>query len=103
MIKHKICHTRHTVGIMVMTLAESLPVIFQDVQRSGSIFSVLDSSANTGGSGTVLTHTRILKYDLRVHVTVLYTINIKFHTPLILIKEKTKPKLMTIQWNYSRK
>ena len=73
---------------MVMTLAEWLPVIIQDVQKSGSIFSVLDSSTNPGGSGTVLTHAGILKYDLRVHVIVLHTINIKFHTPLILIKKR---------------
>ena len=68
-------------------LAEWLPVIIQDVQRSGSIFSALDSSTNPGESGTVLTHAGILKYDLCVHVIVLYTINIKFHTPLISIKK----------------
>lgn len=52
-VDHKI---RHIVGVMVMMLAEWLPVITQDAQRSGSILSVLVLSTNLEGSGTVPTH-----------------------------------------------
>ena len=92
----------YTVGVMVMMLAEWLPVITQDAHKMPKgvvpFLSALVLSANLVGSGTVPTHAN---YNLHacIHAILLYKC-FKHHFDFSIKKAKWL-LLMTGQWNYS--